>query len=228
MLTIKSASPRLSINHQFGDCKKEGPANITHQRYSPALRLWTEMKLVITVPLFVALLFVTAGMRKSVVKINSVLMPPGLNRLVSFHCLLLSWLYFETGKAHSKQERNDQVFKDWKLSTSGQDQSKKFIKSGFQTQRYNPKNCYNWSMQAGPLYASLVKAESYASEARISAQNLSDSNDNSTCTSGLYTYTGLSVYAFDFTKFKKRYAQRGWHTTKSRAHWDGCSQRSLK
>ena len=160
MLTIKSASPRFSINHQFEDCKKEGPANITHQRYSPALRLWTEMKLVITVPLFVALLFVTAGMRKSVVKINSVLMPPGLNRLVSFHCLLLSWLYFETHKAHSKQERNDQVFKDWKLSTSGQDQSKKFIKSGFQTQRYNPQNCYNWSIQAGPLYASLVKAES--------------------------------------------------------------------
>ena len=157
MLTIKSASPRLSINHQFEDCKKEGPANITHQRYSPALRLWTEMKLVITVPLFVALLCVTAGMRKSVVKINSLLMPPGLNRLVSFHCLLLSWSYFETRKAHSKQERNDQVFKDWKLSTSGQDQSKKFIKSGFQTQRYNHKNCYNWSMQAGPLYASLVK-----------------------------------------------------------------------
>ena len=76
MLTIKSASPRFSINHQFEDCKKEGPANITHQRYSPALRLWTEMKLVITVPIFVALLCVTAGMRKSVVKINSVLMPP--------------------------------------------------------------------------------------------------------------------------------------------------------
>ena len=62
-------------------------------------------------------------------------------------------------------------------------------------------------MQAGPLYASLVKAESYASEARISAKNLSDSNDNNT--SGQYTYTGLSVYAFDFTKFKKRYSQRG-------------------
>ena len=83
-------------------------------------------------------------------------------------------------------------------------------------------------MQAGPLYASLVKAESYTSEARISATNLSDSNDNITYTSGQYTYTGLSVYAFDFTKFKKRYSQRGWHTTKSRAHWDGCSQRSLK
>ena len=229
MLTIIAASPRFSINHQFENCKKEGPANITHQRYSPALRLWTEMKLVITVPLFVALLCVTAGMRKSVVRINSVLMPPGLNRLVSFHCLLLSWLYFETRKAHSKQERNDQVFKDWKLSTSGQDQSKKLIKSGFQTQWYNHKNCYTWSMQAGPLYASLVKAESYASEARISAENLSDSNDNTTYTSGQYTYTGLSVYAFNFTKFKKRYSQRGWHTTKSRAHCrDACSQRSLK
>ena len=64
-------------------------------------------------------------------------------------------------------------------------------------------------MQAGPLYASLVKAESYASVARISAKNLSDSNDNSTYTSGQYTYTGLSVYAIDFTKFKKRYSQRG-------------------
>ena len=73
MLTIKSASPRFSMNHhQFEDCKKEGPANTAHQRYSPALRLWNEMKLVITVPLFVALLCVTAGMRNSVVKINSV------------------------------------------------------------------------------------------------------------------------------------------------------------
>ena len=184
MLTIKSASPRFSINHQFEDCKKEGPANITHQRYSPALRLWTEMKLVITVPLFVALLCVTAGMRKSVVKINSVLMPPGLNRLVSFAFLVIFWNTQSSLQAREKWPSFQRV----KLSTSGQDQSKKFIKSGFQTQRYNHKNCYNWSMQAGPLYASLVKAESYASAARISAKNLSDSNDNNTCTSGQYVH----------------------------------------
>ena len=72
MLTIIAASPRFSMSHSFEDCKKEGPANTTHQRYSPALRLWTKMKLVITVPLFVALLCITAGIRKSVVKINSV------------------------------------------------------------------------------------------------------------------------------------------------------------
>ena len=70
-LTIIAASRRFSMSHQFEDCKRERPANTTHQRY-PAPRLWTMMKLVITVPLFVALLCVTAGMRNSVVKINSV------------------------------------------------------------------------------------------------------------------------------------------------------------
>ena len=195
MLTIKSASPRFSMNHhQFEDCKKEGPANTAHQRYSPALRLWNEMKLVITVPLFVALLCVTAGMRKSVVKsirssnldAASLKFYPelGLYRLVSFAFLVIFWNTQSSLQARGKWPSFHRV----KLSTSGQDQSKKFIKSGFQTQRYNHKNCYNWSMQAGPLYASLVKAESYASEARIRAKNVSDSNDNSTCTSGQYVH----------------------------------------
>ena len=154
------------------------------------------MKLVIIVPLFVALLCITAGtcMRKSVVKINSVfkswcrfskiLPEPGLYRLVSFAFLVIFWNTQSSLQAREKWPSFHRV----KLSTSGQDQSKKFIKSGFQTQRYNHKNCYNWSMQAGPLYASLVKAESYASEARISAKNLSDSNDNNTCTSGQYVH----------------------------------------
>ena len=55
-------------------------------------------------------------------------------------------------------------------------------------------------MQAGSLYVSLVKAESYASEARLRAKNLSDSNDKSTCRSGQYTLVYLSTL---FTKFKK-------------------------
>ena len=48
-------------------------------------------------------------------------------------------------------------------------------------------------MQVGPLYVSLVKAESYASEARLRAKNLSDSNDNSTYRSGQYTLVYLST-----------------------------------
>ena len=46
--------------------RKKDPLTPPYQRY-PAPRLSTKMKLVITVPLFVALLCVTAGMRKSVV-----------------------------------------------------------------------------------------------------------------------------------------------------------------
>ena len=48
-------------------------------------------------------------------------------------------------------------------------------------------------MQAGSLYVSLVKAESYASEARLRGKNLSDSNDKSTYRSGQYTLVYLST-----------------------------------
>ena len=48
-------------------------------------------------------------------------------------------------------------------------------------------------MQAGSLYVSLVKAESYASEARLRAKNLSDSNDKGTYRSGQYTLVYLST-----------------------------------
>ena len=159
------------------------------------------MKLVtcIIVPLFVALLCITAGMRKSVVKINSVfksrcrfskiLPEPGLYRLVSFAFLVIFWNTQSSLQAREKWPS----FHREKLSTSGQDQSKKFTKSGFQTQRYKHKNCDNWSMQAGSLYVSLVKAESYASEARLRGKNLSDSNDKSTYRSGQYTLVYLST-----------------------------------
>ena len=97
MLTIKSASPRFSMSHQFEDCKKEGPANITHQRYISSPETELRMKLVITVPLFVALLCITAGMRNSVVKINldaaslKFYPEPGLYRLVSFAFFVIFW-----------------------------------------------------------------------------------------------------------------------------------------
>ena len=48
-------------------------------------------------------------------------------------------------------------------------------------------------MQAGSLYVSLLKAESYASEARLRGKNLSDSNDKSTYRSGQYTLVYLST-----------------------------------
>ena len=118
------------------------------------------MKLVTIVPLFVALLCVTAGMRKSVIKINSVFQPrcrfskilpePGLYRLVSFAFLVIFWNTQSSLQTREKWPSFQRV----KLITSGQDQSKKFIKSGFQTQRYNHKNCYNWSMQAGSIFFS--------------------------------------------------------------------------
>ena len=178
--------------------RRKDPLTPPYQRY-PALRLWTQMKLVITVPLFVALLCVTAGMRKSVVKsirssnldAASLKFYPelGLYRLVSFAFLVIFWNTQSSLQARGKWPSFHRV----KLSTSGQDQSKKFIKSGFQTQRYNHKNCDNWRMQAGSLYVSLVKAESYASEARLRGKNLSDSNDKSTYRSGQYTMVYLST-----------------------------------
>lgn len=220
------------MSHSFEDCKKEGPTNTTHQRYQ-ALRFklrWNWLLLYrFSLRSYVSLqVCVIQSEKKSIRSTNpdaaslKFYPEPGLYRLVSFAFLVrISWNTQSSLQAREKWPSFQRV----KLSTLGQDQSKKFIKSGFQTQRYNHKNCYNWSMQAGSLYVFLVKAESYASEARLRAKNLSDSNDKSTYGSGQYTLVYLSTL---FTKFKKRYSQRGWHTTKSRAHWDGCNQPSLK